>query len=353
MSLMFGSDQILERSRGLTFDDVLLVPNHLEMKSRLEPNISTRLTKNFNLRIPIISANMDTVTGVEMACALSLVGGLGVLHRFMTIDDQVSSVEQIKIFNEKNELTSPVAASIGVRDQDIINAGKLIKAGANILTIDIAHGDSILMIDTIKKIKDLYPETDLIVGNLASPDAAMRLIEAGADCLKVGIGPGSMCTTRIVTGCGVPQLTAVSFVHMVAKDFNIPVIADGGIKTSGDVVKAIAAGADLIMAGSLFSGCDETPGVTVDGYKNYRGMASREAQNEWKNGVKKGTSAEGVATKVKSKGSVLPIIEEIIGGIRSGMTYINARNIGEVRTKARFMEISGSGLVESKPHGIH
>lgn len=353
MSLIFKSNEILNRSRGLTFDDVLLIPNHLEMKSRLEPNIETRVTKNHKLKIPIVSANMDTVTGSTMACALARMGGLGVLHRFMSIEDQVESIEQIKMYQEQNELTSPIAASIGVRKDEIENAHKLVKAGVNILVIDIAHGDSILMLETLKRVKDSFSDIDVIVGNLASPDAAMRLIEAGADSLKVGIGPGSMCTTRIVTGCGVPQLTAVSLVHEVAKEFNIPVIADGGIKTSGDIVKAFAAGADLVMAGSLFSGCDETPGEIVDGYKNYRGMASKEAQDNWKKGVKPGTSSEGVATKVATKGSVINIIEELIGGIRSGMTYINARKIYQVRENARFMEISNAGLSESKPHGLN
>lgn len=353
MSLIFRSNEILNRSRGLTFDDVLIIPNHLEMKSRLEPNIETRVTKNHKLKVPIISANMDTVTGTKMACAMARMGGLGVLHRFMPIDNQVEAVEQIKLYQDQNGLTSPIAASIGVRKEEIENAYKLIQAGANILTIDIAHGDSVLMLETLKRIKDAYPDTDVIVGNLASPDAAMRLIEAGADSLKVGIGPGSMCTTRVVTGCGVPQLTAVSLVHEVAKEFGVPVIADGGIKTSGDIVKAFAAGADLIMAGSLFSGTEETPGEVVDGFKTYRGMASKEAQDEWKKGVKPGTAAEGVATKVPARGSVLKIVEDLIGGIRSGMTYINAKEISEVREKARFMEISNAGLTESRPHGLN
>lgn len=353
MSLIFTSEEILKRSKGLTFDDVLIIPNHLEMKSRLEPQIKTKLTKKTTLETPIISANMDTVTGVRMACAMAELGGLGILHRFMTIEEQIQAVGRIKSYLEENELKAPIAASIGVRKEDILNAKRLIDAGVSILTIDIAHGDSILMLETLKEIKNISPETEVIVGNLASPDAAMRMIEAGADSLKVGIGPGSMCTTRIVTGCGVPQLTAVSLVYEVAKEFHIPIIADGGIKTSGDMVKAFAAGASSVMVGSLFSGTDETPGAIVDGYKAYRGMASKEAQDSWKNGVKKGTAAEGVSTKIKAKGSVVNIISELVGGIRSGMTYINARNLEEIKKKARLMEISGSGLSESRPHGLN
>jgi IMP dehydrogenase len=351
MGLIFTAEQILERSRGLTFDDVLLMPSHSEMNSRRAPNLDAKVTKNFALKTPIISANMDTVTEVEMAVKMAELGGLGILHRFMSPEEQV---RQVKLMNEKiRPLKLPVAASIGVKEDGMRRADLLADAGVDIFTIDIAHGDSVMMLEVLDYVKKKYPKIDVIAGNTAMPDGVKRLIDHGADAVKVGIGPGSMCTTRIITGCGVPQLTAVAMCVLEAKKYGVPVIADGGIKTSGDIVKAFAAGAQTVMLGSMLSGCLETPGEIEGGRKRYRGMASKDAQVSWRGELPKGMAAEGEARWVPCKGSVENMVHELCGGIRSGMTYLNANNINEINLNARFMEMTASGMMESKPHGLN
>ena len=351
MALIFTANDILERSRGLTFDDVLLMPRHSEMNSRRAPQLDSRVTKNFALKTPIISANMDTVTEAAMAIKMAELGGLGILHRFMTAEEQV---KQVKLMCEKiKPLGLPVAASIGVKEDGMKRADLLVAAGADILTIDIAHGDSVMMFETLDYVKKKYPHVDVIAGNTAMPEGVRGLIEHGADAVKVGIGPGSMCTTRIITGCGVPQLTAVAMCVLEAKKYDIPVIADGGIKTSGDMVKAFGAGAETVMLGSMLSGCLETPGEIEGGKKRYRGMASKDAQVSWRGELPTGMAAEGEARWVSCKGSVENIIHEMCGGIRSGMTYLNANTIADLHKNARYMEMTASGMMESKPHGLN
>ncbi len=350
MGLIFTANEIFERSRGLTFDDVLLMPRHSEMNSRRAPQLDSRVTKNFTLKTPIISSNMDTITEFEMAIKMAELGGMGIIHRFMTPEEQVNQVramvDRIKPFG------LPVAASIGVKEEGMRRADMLADAGVNILTIDIAHGDSVMMFETLDYVKKKYPHIDVIAGNTAMPEGVRGLIDHGADAVKVGIGPGSMCTTRIITGCGVPQLTAVAICVLEAQKYNIPVIADGGIKTSGDMVKAFAAGAQTVMLGSMLSGCLETPGEIEGGKKRYRGMASKDAQVSWRGDLPKGMAAEGEARWVPCKGSVENIVHEMCGGIRSGMTYLNANTIADIHKNARFMEMSASGMMESKPHGL-
>jgi len=351
MGLIFSASEILERSRGLTFDDVLLMPRHSEMNSRRAPQLDSRVTKNFTLKTPIVSANMDTVTEIEMAIKMAELGGMGILHRFMSADEQV---RQVKLMREKiKSLGLPVAASIGVKEDGMKRADLLADAGVDILTIDIAHGDSVMMFETLLYVKKKFPKIDVIAGNTATPEGVRRLIEHGADAVKVGIGPGSMCTTRIITGCGVPQLTAVAMCVLEAQKHNIPVIADGGIKTSGDIVKAFGAGAQTVMLGSMLSGCLETPGEIEGGRKRYRGMASKDAQVSWRGDLPKGMAAEGEARWVPCKGSVENIVHELCGGVRSGMTYLNANTIAEIHTNARFMEMTASGMMESRPHGLN
>lgn len=351
MGLIFPAAQILERARGLTFDDVLLMPRHSEMNSRRAPQLDGRVTKNFTLKTPVISANMDTVTEAEMAIKMAQLGGMGILHRFMSPEEQV---RQVKLMVENiRPLGLPVAASIGVKEEGMMRADLLAQAGVDIFTIDIAHGDSVMMMEVLDYVKKKYPKIDVIAGNTAMPDGVKRLIDHGADAVKVGIGPGSMCTTRIITGCGVPQLTAVAMCVMEAQKFNIPVIADGGIKTSGDIVKAFAAGAQTVMLGSMLSGCVETPGEIEGGRKRYRGMASKDAQVSWRGELPKGMAAEGEARWVPCKGSVENIIHELCGGIRSGMTYLNANSLSEINKNALFMEMTASGMMESKPHGLN
>lgn len=346
MGLIFSANDIIERDRGLTFDDVLLMPRHSEMNSRRAPNLESKVTKNFTIKTPIISANMDTVTEYQMALKMAELGGLGILHRFMSPEEQVN---QVKLLKERKIL---VAASIGVKEDGMRRADMLADAGVDIFTIDIAHGDSVMMFETLDYVKKKYPKIDVIAGNTAMPEGVRGLIEHGADAVKVGIGPGSMCTTRIITGCGVPQLSAVAMCVLEARKHNIPVIADGGIKTSGDIVKAFAAGAQTVMLGSMLSGCLETPGEIEGGRKRYRGMASKDAQVSWRGELPTGMAAEGEARWVACKGSVENIIHELSGGVRSGMTYLNAYTIADINKNARFMEMTSSGMAESKPHGL-
>lgn len=347
MALMFNWKNIKERDHGLTFDDVLLIPSKSEIRSRRDPSLKSRLTKTRFLETPIISANMDTITESNMAIAMQKMGGLGILHRFMNIEQQVEHIRAVQ--QAGVEL---ISASIGVNGDYKERAEALVNAGVNLMTIDIAHGHSVQMMETLKWLKDKFSNLEVIAGNLATPDAAIDLIEAGADAIKVGIGPGSMCTTRIITGCGVPQLTAIALCAEAAASYQVPIIADGGFRTSGDMVKAFAAGADIIMLGSMLSGTIETPGDIVNGKKQYRGMASKKAQISWRGDMPTGMAPEGESTHVNVKGHVHDVIHELTGGIRSGMSYINATTIAEMRLKALFMEMSSNGIAESRAHGV-
>jgi IMP dehydrogenase len=352
MELMFNAKGILNRGKGLTFDDVLLIPQHSQISSRRTPVLKTQVTKNYSIDIPLITANMDTVTEVEMACAMAKLGGMGILHRFMSPEDQIIMVNEIKEFQKENNLNTPIAASIGVKDEGRLRADLLVKAGVQIVTVDIAHGDSVMMLDTLKYVKETYPQIDVIAGNVATPDGVKRMIDLGADAIKVGIGPGSMCTTRIITGHGVPQLTAIALCVQVANEYGIPVIADGGLKNSGDMVKSLCAGASSMMMGSLVSGTLETPGEVKGGMKQYRGMASKAAQVSWRGEMPQGMAAEGVDTFIPCKGSVVDVVSELTGGIRSGMTYIGVETLEDMTKNSMFMEMSASGMSESKPHGV-
>jgi len=280
MSLMFSSNQITERNKGLTYDDVLLMPRHCEITSRSVPNLESRITKNFKTQTPFISANMDTVTEKDMAVAMAKLGAVGSLHRFLTTEEQAAQVKEL--YNLKQSMPELIiAASVGVKEEGMRRADALADAGVEILTLDIAHGDSVMMLEVLEYLKKTHPHIDVIAGNVAMPDGVKRMCDAGADAVKVGIGPGSMCTTRIITGCGVPQLTAVSLCVAEARKHDVPVIADGGIKTSGDIVKAFAAGAESVMLGSMLAGTLETPGEVKGGMKQYRGMASKDAGKKW------------------------------------------------------------------------
>lgn len=347
MTLMFNWKDIKNRGRGLTFDDVLITPARSDIRSRRDPQLTSKLTKKISIEMPIISANMDTITEYDMAFAMNQLGGVGILHRFITAEEQASQARRLKEAGVKN-----ISASVGVGEEFKSRAKSLIDAGVNLITIDIAHGHSVQMMETLKWLKDHHPQIEIIAGNMATPDAARDLIEAGADAIKVGIGPGSMCTTRIITGCGVPQLTAVALCAEVADSYGVPVIADGGIRTSGDMVKAFAAGASIVMLGSMLSGTIETPGEIKNGKKQYRGMASRSAQDSWRGGVPEGMAPEGESTQVSVKGHVKDVILEVAGGIRSGMSYVNATTIAEIREKALFMEMSANGIAESRAHGV-
>ena len=435
---------------GLTFDDVLLIP----AKSDVTPDgvsLKTKLTKNISLNIPLMTAAMDTVTESRMAIAIAREGGIGVIHKNMTIEEQATEVDKVKrsengvilnpfylsphhsvkdadmlmgkykisgvpiceddgtavagttleeaknilmkskveklpLIDENGKLTGLVtikdiekavkypntardskdrllcAAALGVTDDVLIRAQALYEAGVDAFVLDSAHGHSENIIRNVAKVKEAFPDVSLIAGNVATAEATEALIKAGADAVKIGIGPGSICTTRIVAGIGVPQITAIYDSAAMADKYGVPVIADGGIKYSGEIVKALAAGGSVVMVGSLVAGCDEAPGETeiYQGrqFKVYRGMGSLGAMNHgsadryFQKGSKKFVP-EGVEGRVPYKGAVSDTIYQMMGGLRSGMGYVGCHTIEELRQNAQFIRISGAGLVESHPHDVY
>ncbi len=474
----------MDFKEGLTFDDVLLVPKRSPIVSRSQTSLRTRLSRNINLNIPLVSANMDTVTESQMAIALAREGGMGIIHRFMTIEDQVdeilrvkrsesvvieqpytvrpdmtvsdlkkkmaeygvsgmlvqeseklagiitrrditfednyrrkvselmtkdvitakagTTIEQAKEILHKHRIeklplvdgggkiagliTSKdiqkmedypyatkdkkgrllVGAAVGVKGDYLERAEALLEAGADTLVVDIAHGHSDNALNTVQLIKKAFPSCDLIAGNVATAEGARDLINAGVDAVKVGVGSGSICITRVVTGSGVPQLTAVLDAVKAAKEYDIPVISDGGVRTSGDVTKALAAGASSVMVGSLFGGTDESPGKTLvkngKKYKMYRGMASymaslgRKYREEGAQVVDSDDLndyvPEGVEAMVPYKGSVVEIVRQLAGGLRSGLSYCGAKTIPEMQKNAEFVRMSPAGYMESQPHDV-
>nr|WP_215828788.1 IMP dehydrogenase [Pelorhabdus rhamnosifermentans] len=464
---------------GLTFDDVLLIPAKSDVLPR-EVEVSTYLTKNIKLNIPIISSGMDTVTEARMAIAVAREGGIGVIHKNMSIDRQANEIDKVKrsehgiivdpiflspenILQDAQDLmekyhisgvpitvhdklvgiltnrdlrfeqdmnrkiadcmtqehlitapvgTSPeeaknilgkhrieklplvdeqgnlkglitikdiekaqkypnsakdgkgrllVAAAIGVGSDMLERVAAVVKAKVDVLVVDTAHGHSRGVLEAVKTIKSLYPDVDLIAGNVATADATRALIESGADAVKVGIGPGSICTTRVIAGIGVPQITAVYDCAKAAREYGIPVIADGGIKYSGDMVKAIAAGASVVMIGNILAGTEESPGETIiyqgRSYKVYRGMGSLGAMADgskdryFQENMDK-LVPEGIEGRVPYKGPISDTVFQLIGGLRSGMGYCGVKNIEELKTNTRFIRITGAGLKESHPHDV-
>lgn len=361
---------------ALTFDDVLLVPKESDILPK-DVNLERKLTKRITLKIPLISSPMDTITEHKMAIAMALCGGLGVIHKNMSFEAQAKEVETVKNFNEtenKNSLTDKssvdkkgkllAAAAIGISEDRYKRIEKLIEAGVDAIVIDTAHGHSQNVLKAIKEIKKLYSDIDIIAGNIATSDGAKALIDAGADAIKIGIGAGSICTTRIIAGIGVPQLTAISDASEIAKKNNVGSIADGGIKYSGDIVKAFAIGADAVMAGGLFSSTYEAPGdvIIIDGkkYKPYRGMGSVGAMIQGSKDryfqseviSKSKFVPEGIEGVTEYKGHVADVIYQIIGGVRAGMGYVGAKNINELQKKAEFVKITNQGLAESHVHDV-
>lgn len=337
---------------GITFDDVLLMPAYSEVLPR-EVSLRGRFSRHIALAVPFASAAMDTVTEAAMAVAMAREGGIGVIHKNMSAERQAEEVAKVKAE------ALQVAAGVGITP-DVLNRVKLLaEAGVDAVVLDSAHGHSKGVIDALKAIKGAFPGLDVVVGNIATAEAARDLMAAGADGLKVGIGPGSICTTRIVAGVGVPQLTAIAEVAGVAGD-SVPVIADGGLRYSGDVVKALAAGAHCVMCGSMFAGTDEAPGevVEVDGVKmkGYRGMGSIDAMQAgsadryFQKGAKK-LVPEGVVARVAYKGPVADVLYQLTGGLRSGMGYCGAADLAALH-KARFVKISPATVQENHPHDV-
>ncbi len=474
----------MEFKEGLTFDDVLLVPKYSDITSRSQTNLSTKLSRNISINIPFISANMDTVTESSMAVTMARAGGIGIIHRFLTIQEQANEIlkvkrsgsviienpysvsseksildaldyandkeisgllvvdsnsklvgivterdllfanpndhihdvmtkdvvtakpgvtideakeilhkhriEKLPIINDlgiiKGLITSKdiinnadypnaskdkkgrplVGAAVGVKGDFLERSESLLEAGADVLVVDIAHGHSENELNTVRNLKKAFPDCELIAGNIATAQGAEDLIKAGVDAVKIGVGSGSICITRVITGSGVPQLTAVMDCVKIGKDHGIPIISDGGTRTSGDATKALAAGASSVMVGSMLGGTDESPGtvLTKNGkrFKVYRGMASLAASIGRKSKETGSISfdddlndyvAEGVEAMVPYKGTVTDILKQLTGGVRSGLSYCGAHNISQMQENAEFIKMSRAGFVESQPHDVY
>lgn len=362
---------------GLTFDDVLLIPGHSDFP-RSEIDLSTKLTKNISLKLPLVSSPMDTVTESKLAIELARLGGIGIIHRNLTVQQQADEVAKVRAENLL------VGAAIGANKGFEERAQVLINADVSVIVVDSAHGNASSVINAIKYLKKNFPKTDVIGGNIATSNGAKNLIQAGADGLRVGMGPGAICTTRIISGMGVPQLTAIMETASVAKKEGIPVIADGGIKYSGDMVKAFAAGADSVMMGNYFAASEEAPGKIIElkpeqvpgrfksilsknlktyKFKEYRAMGSVGAMEEGakiksedefhgKSYKDRVLVAEGVESLTPLKGTVKEIVDQAVGGIKSGLYYIGVRTIEELYKNAKFIRITQASLAESHPHDI-
>ena len=342
---------------ALTFDDVLLLPKYSNVLPS-KTNIQLHLTKKISLKVPFLSSAMDTVTESKMAIGIAKEGGLGVIHRNLSIKKQSLEVKKVKNKNFN------VGAAIGTNKEDLDRARSLISSGIDLIVIDTAHGHSEKVLKTLSKVKKITKNIPICVGNIATGEAAKKLYNSGADIIKVGIGPGSICTTRMVAGIGVPQISAIIEVKKALNKKKIKIISDGGIKFSGDIAKALAAGADAIMMGSIFAGTDESPGkkFKIKGkiYKVYRGMgsigamsagsANRYFQKNFKDKSK--FVPEGVEGRVEYKGKVSDIIYQLQGGLRSSMGYIGAINLKEINKKAIFIKITKAGFYESMVHSV-
>ena len=338
---------------GLTFDDVLLVPRRSSIRSRQDVSLRTRLSRNITLEIPVVAANMDTVCEAAMAIAMASLGGIGILHRFMPIELQGDEVRRVKATGDHL-----VGAAVGT-DHDMLDRAKALSvAGVDCLVLDIAHGHADHAIDAVRRLKDAFPDIDVIAGNVATRAGADDLVDAGADAIKVGVGPGGVCTTRLVAGVGVPQLTAIDEVAGI----DVPLIADGGIKTSGDMAKALAAGGDTVMIGSLLAGTKESPGDVEQGpqglRKRIRGMASFEAiearaerhGEDIDDEYFEQRAPEGVEGTVPYRGEASKLIWQMMAGLRSAMSYTNATSIEDFQRVAEFVRVTPLGLRENTPH---
>lgn len=348
---------------GLTYDDVLLLPDASDVVPS-EVDTRTQLTREIQLQIPLISSAMDTVTESAMAIAMAKAGGIGIIHRNLAVDEQVTHVKLVK------GAGLLVGAAVGVGDDGFERAEALIASGVDVIVVDTAHGHHRAVLEAITRIKKQFPRQQIIGGNVATRAGAQALINAGADAVKVGVGPGSICTTRVVAGVGVPQITAIMEAAKACQKADIPLIADGGLQYSGDIAKAIVSGADTVMLGSLLAGCDESPGELVESngrkFKIYRGMGSLGAMQT--RGNKKSFSKdrymqddvlaedklvpEGIEGKVAYRGLVEDVVHQLVGGLRSGMGYAGAEDIAALQKRGRLIQITAAGLQESHPHDV-
>jgi len=332
---------------AVTYDDMLLVPQYSDIESRSEVDIGSDLSFEYRLQLPIIASPMDTVSEVDMSVAMSQAGGLAVIHRYNTIPEQGDMVYEAA----SNVRTSLTAAAIGVTGDFMERATAVLALGANVLCVDVAHGHHVMMKKALEQLRNTFGhDIYIIAGNVCTLEGVNDLADWGADAVRCNIGGGSICSTRLVTGHGLPGLQTIF--DCARTDRDVKIIADGGIKTSGDIVKALAAGADFVMCGSLLAGTQESPGQVItlpDGtrMKEYRGMASKDAQLDWRN---KSSTPEGVASYIPYKGSATDILHDLRGGIQSGLSYSGARTIAQLQHKAEWARQTSAGTVESGTH---
>lgn len=357
------------KHEALTFDDILLLPNYSEVK-RQDVDLTTVLHRKIVLKLPVISSPMDTVTEDAMAIAMAQIGGLGVIHRNISVSAEASMVATVKkikpdvgaAVDEDGNLLVGAAVGIGADFEERV--GALVQAGVDVLVIDSSHGYTKFVVDAVKTIKQKYPDAVVMAGNIATFDGAKALVSAGAEILRVGMGPGSICTTRIITGMGVPQISAVAAAVRGTQGTSATVVADGGIRQIGDMAKALAFGAHAVMIGSLLARFDESPGDVVvindQRYKTYRGMGSiaamkkggAERYGQSRNTEEKKLIAEGVEGLVPYQGSVSDYLYQIAGGLKSSFYYLGSKNLEEFFVRSRCIKISNAGLTESHPHSI-
>ena len=343
--------------QALTYDDIQLIPNHSDVQSRQDIKLNTSISTNWSIDIPIVGSCMDTVTEFEMASTLMEMGGVGCIHRFMSIEEQVKQVKKLVAFRDSDLTLShlPIMAAVGVVGDYLERAVALEEAGCNIILVDVAHGHHANMEEALTQLKAklTHAVTDVIAGNIATAEAAEDLIAWGADGLRVGIGGGSLCTTRVKTGFGVPNVTSIMDVFKVAESAGVPIMADGGIKSSGDIAKALAVGADCVMVGSLLAGTKESPGAILETpgglFKRYRGSASLETKITHN---QKQRNVEGESTTIPFKGGVKFILAGLVDGVRSAFSYAGADNIYDYYSRADFNVVTPAGLAEAKPHLI-
>ena len=365
-----NNDKIL--FQALTFDDVLLVPAYSEVLPS-GTDTSVRLSPGIHLRIPILSAAMDTVTGSRMAIAMALEGGMGIIHKNMSPAQQAEAAREVKNHKVDDQAFAqaaqakdgrlPVGAAVGVSDDLRLRVRLLYEAGVDMIVVDSAHGHSRGVMDAVKRIKDMYPSLDVMAGNIVTERAASDLAGAGANVIKVGVGPGSICTTRIVAGVGMPQISAIMEVAKALEGLAVTIIADGGIRYAGDITKALAAGAHAVMIGGLLAGTSEAPGEKINfqgkTYKAYMGMGSRTAMERgskdryFQTGrEKKKLVPEGIEAMVPFKGNVKDVLYQLTGGLRAGMGYCGTPTVEDLRRRGRFVRITPAGMHESHPHDV-
>lgn len=347
---------MLTKTLGLTFNDVLLIPQYSNISSRSQVSIKSQVTPKLSINFPVTAANMDTVVGVNMAIALYKAGSIAFYPRFATPEVQCQEIKQIL------DAGCLVIPSVGIKDGEKLRVKMLVEMGIKILLVDVAHGHQQSCLDFVKYVKKMYPKVEIIAGAVATYDGAKALYLAGADTVKVGVGPGSNCTTRIITGSGMPQLTAIMECARAAKEFKRPLIADGGMKNSGDVVKALAAGATCTMSGNLFAGSSETPGKIIDcdgkKCKSYNGSASatEKLRQYQKNSADKTCEyikhVEGLERRVECRGPVSDIVDMLSKGIASGFSYSGAHNIMELHSNSQFIQVTSSVIYENNNRDV-